>query len=129
MAVDGSTIQVPKNKENQQHFGAWLTAAGPECPVARISQLFDPLNKITVAAIAAPKLNGERELASELFLNLRPMDLVLLDRGYPAFWLFKMIVCTGGHFCARISDNLLSQVEKFTNAGAMDDIVTFNPSW
>jgi len=96
--------------------------------VARISQLFDPLNKITIAAVAGPKSIGERELASELFLNLSPLDLVLLDRGYPAFWLFKLIVSVGGHFCARISDQLWSQVKAFSHSGSMDQILIFNPS-
>ena len=129
LAVDGSTIQVPKNDDNLKHFGAWRTAAGPDCPMARIAYLFDTLNKITVAAIADPKANGEREMASELFLNLRPMDLVLLDRGYPAFWLFKLIAATGSHFCARISDKLWSQVKAFTLSKAKDDVVTFHPTW
>jgi hypothetical protein len=129
LAVDGSTIKVPKNPENVKHFGVWRTAAGPECPVARISQLFDVLNKITVAAVVAPKAEGERELAAEVFFDLRPMDLVLLDRGYPAFWLFKMILATGGQFCARISDKLWSQVKAFDQSGKMDDILTFEASW
>ena len=128
LAVDGSTMQVPKTHENNKHFGVWLTAAGPECPVARISQLFDPLNKITVAAVAGPKSNGERELAAELFLNLRSLDLVLLDRGYPAFWLFKLVETVGGHFCARISDRSWSQVRAFKRSGKVDEILTFQPS-
>ena len=129
LAVDGSTIQVPKTPENYKHFGSWRTAAGPECPVARISQLFDPLNKITITAVADNKSNGERELASEFFFHLRPLDLVLLDRGYPAFWLFKLIETVGGHFCARISDRLWSQVNSFAESGNLDNIVTFTPSW
>lgn len=104
LAVDGSTIKVPNTSENAAYFGVWRTAAGPEHPVARISQLFDVLNKITIAAVVSPKSIGEREQASELFLHLRPVDLVLLDRGYPAFWLFKLITTVGAHFCARISD-------------------------
>jgi hypothetical protein len=129
LAVDGSTIKVPKTSENMEHFGVWRTAAGTECPVARISQLFDVLNKISVAAVVAPKSEGERELAAELFLHLRPVDLVLLDRGYPAFWLFKLILATGGHFCARISDKLWSQVKAFDQSGKKDDILSFEASW
>jgi hypothetical protein len=130
LAVDGSTMKVPNNPENAEHFGVWRTNAGPECPVARISQLFDVFNKITIAAIADSKAHGERELASELFLQLRPLDLVLLDRGYPAFWLFKLIETTGGHFCARISDKLWSkQLKTFKTSGKTDDILTFDPSW
>lgn len=129
LAADGSTMKVPKTPETIAHFGVWHTAAGPECPVARISQLFDVLNKITIAAVAAPKSEGERELAAELFLDLRPMDLVLLDRGYPAFWLFKLILAAGGQFCARISDKLWSQVNAFSQSENMDDTQIFSASW
>jgi hypothetical protein len=71
--------------------------------MARISQLFDTLNKITVDAIISPKHIGERELAATHFLNLKPTDLVLMDRGYPAWWLFALLMSRGGQFCARIS--------------------------
>ena len=59
--------------------------------MARLSQLYDPLNKITVDAIISPKHIGERELAAQHFLNIMPTDLVLMDRGYPAWWLFALI--------------------------------------
>lgn len=129
LAVDGSTIRVPNSSENIAHFGNLGAAAGTECPVARISQIFDPLNKITIAAVAEPTANGERQLASELFLNLRALDLVLLDRGYPAFWIFKLIETIGGHFCARIPNRLWSQVKAFSKSESMDDLITFNASW
>jgi hypothetical protein len=48
--------------------------------MARLSQLFDTLNKITVDAIISPKHIGERELAANHFLHLKPTDLVLMDR-------------------------------------------------
>ncbi|MBF0529110.1 MAG: hypothetical protein HQK55_07545 [Deltaproteobacteria bacterium] len=53
--------------------------------MARVFQLFEVLNKITISAVIAPQSEGERELAVELFHNLRPVDFVLLDRGYSAF--------------------------------------------
>ena len=129
MVGDGSTVQVPVTKENIEHFGAWRPPGGTQCPVARISQLFDSLNKITVTAVISPKSNGERELASELFLHLRPTDLVLLDRGYPAFWLFKLIETGGSHFCARITDQTWLKVKTFKQSGKIDDILYFDPSW
>ena len=33
-----------------------------------------------------------RDPAAQDFLNLVPHDLVLLDRGYPSFWLFNLII-------------------------------------
>ncbi|MBW1700117.1 MAG: hypothetical protein JRH18_20735 [Deltaproteobacteria bacterium] len=47
--------------------------------MARISQLYDPLNDITVDAAISPKCVGEREMAANHFLSLMPNDLMLMD--------------------------------------------------
>ena len=91
LAVDGSTMQVPNTPENLAHFGAWQPAKGGPCPMARVSQMFDVLNDVTLNALIVPKTFGERELAADHFAHLCPSDLILLDRGYPAFWLFALI--------------------------------------
>ena len=103
LATDGSTIRLPHTDDIQKHFGQWKVRQGRPSPMARLSQLFDPLNKITVDAIISPKQVGERELAANHFLNLMPNDLVLMDRGYPAWWLFALVLSMNAHFCARIS--------------------------
>ena len=75
-AVDGSTLQVPNTPENMTHFGAWQPAKGAPCPMARISQMFDVLNDVTLDAVIGPKDFGERDLAAEHFVHLRCGDLV-----------------------------------------------------
>lgn len=103
LAIDGSTIRLPHTEDIQKHFGSWKLRQGRPCPMARLSQLFDPLNKITVDAIISPKRVGERELAADHCVNLVPNDLVLMDRGYPAWWLFALVLSKDAQFCARIS--------------------------
>ena len=76
--------------------------------MARASQLFDPLNRISVDAIISPKHIGERELAA--FLKLLPEDLVLLDRGYPAYWLFNLILSVYQDFHAKVFSKNLTQI-------------------
>ena len=97
-AIDGTTVQLPRIEAISEHFGAWNPSQGDECPMARVSQMFDVLNKITIDAIIESKSIGERELAAFHFLKLMPGDLVLLDRGYPAYWLFNLIFISGGRF-------------------------------
>ena len=92
VAADGSMSELPDTEENSAHFGVWHPAAGGTCPKARVSQMFDVLNKVTLDAIIAPKEKGERVLAKAHFAHLKTGDLVLLDRGYPAFWLFAFIL-------------------------------------
>ena len=127
VAVDGSTVQVPNTSENLAHFGAWKPAKGGPCPMARISQMFDVLNDVTLDALIVPKAFGERELAAEHFADLRIDDLVLLDRGYPAFWLFALILSKNAHFCARMKVSGWNVVERFVACGLSEQIVVLQP--
>lgn len=129
LAVDGSTLRVPDEKEIAEHFGVWNSTKGEEpCPKAGCSQMFDVLNKITVDAIISPKCEGERELAAFHFLKLQPDDLLLLDRGYPASWLFNLVLSLGANFCARISYKKWKVVESFYESGEKEQIIMLEPS-
>ena len=127
LAVDGTTIRVPDEKEVIEHFGVWKPVQGGECPKARASQMYDVLNEISIDTIIKPKSYGERELAAFHFLKLTPQDLVLLDRGYPSFWLFKMILTLNSNFCARVSKNW-NVIKDFDLSGKNEDVVTLEAS-
>jgi hypothetical protein len=127
--VDSTTLRVPNEKEIAEHFGVWNSIKGEKpCPKARGSQMFDVLNKITVDAIISPICEGERELAVTHFLKLQPTDLLLADRGYPAYWLFNLILSLEANFCARISYKKWKIVETFYESGEKEQIVMLNPS-
>ena len=129
MAVDGSTVQVPNTPENLEHFGAWQPARGAPCPMARVSQMFDALNDVTLDALIVPKSVGERELAARHFTHLRPNDLVLLDRGYPAFWLFALILNKDAQFCARMKLSGWEVVKRFVTSGLSEQTVVVLPTY
>ncbi|MGI9569842.1 MAG: IS4 family transposase [Desulfobulbia bacterium] len=124
LAIDGSTTKLPMTDDVAQHFGVWNVRQGAPSPMARISQLFDVLNKMTVDAIINPKRIGERELAAQHLLNVMPNDLILLDRGYPAWWLFNLILSMEANFCARVSCTKWKVVRKFYRSGLSEKVVT-----
>ena len=127
LALDGSMSELPAEPDVGAHFGVWHPAAGGSCPKARLSQLFDPLNRVTVDALILPKDIGEREAAAQHCVHLQPTDLVLLDRGYPAFWLLVLIRSTGAHFCLRFKSTGWQIVETFLATGPREQIVTMAP--
>lgn len=129
IAVDGSTVQLPNTQEVLDHFGAWQPAKGAACPMARVSQMFDVLNHITLDAVITPKSQGERDLAATHFAYLRPDDLILLDRGYPAFWLFALIHEKNAQFCARMKLSSWAVVKNFVASGLSEQIVSLLPSY
>jgi len=124
LAIDGSTTRLPQIKEIAEHFGQWCVTKGKPSAMARVSELFDALNKITIDAIIFPKNTGERELAAQHLLKAMPGDLILLDRGYPAWWLFNLILSVDADFCARISCTKWKAVRKFYNSGRPQQIIS-----
>lgn len=129
LAIDGSTVKVPRTKDVADHFGTWNPAKGDACPIARTSHLFDALNGIVVDAVITPKGQGERSLAAGHAQYLKSDDLVLLDRGYPAFWLFVLILSTHAQFCARVTTTHWREIRKFYNSGRKERIITLRPSF
>jgi hypothetical protein len=124
LAIDGSTTKLPMTDDVAQHFGVWNVRQGAPSPMARVSQLFDVLNKMTVDALIKPKRIGERELAAQHMLNVMPNDLILLDRGYPAWWLFNLILSMEANFCSRVSCTKWKVIRKFFRSGLSEKIVT-----
>lgn len=127
LIIDGSMIRLPRCEDIAKHFGVWKVRQGQPSPMARISQLYDTLNKITVDALISPKHIGERELAAQHLLNIMPTDLVLLDRGYPAWWLFALITSLEANFCARISCTKWKIVRSFFQSNAKESIILLPP--
>jgi len=123
VAIDGSLARLPRTKAVAQHFGVWNGRQGPASPMGRISQFFDVLNKVTIDAIISPKSVGERELAAQHMPKAMSNDLLLLDRGYPAWWLFRLILSNNANFCARISYKKWKVVRKFFRSGLSEKII------
>lgn len=123
LAIDGSTVRLPVTQPIIEHFGTWNGRQGAPSPVARVSQLFDVLNKISVDALIKPKSIGERELAAQHMINVMDNDLILLDRGYPAWWLFNLILSMDAQFCARVSCTRWKVVRKFFRSGLPEKII------
>jgi hypothetical protein len=123
LAIDGSTVRLPMTESIAEHFGVWNGRQGAPSPMARVSQLFDVLNKISVDALIKPKSIGERELAAQHMINVMDNDLILLDRGYPAWWLFNLILSMDAQFCARVSCTKWKVVRKFFHSGLPEKII------
>jgi hypothetical protein len=96
--------------------------------LARLSSLYDVLNGITVEADIVPMREGERVLAGEHLAATRADDLLLYDRGYPAFWLFALHALEQRHFCARVPVGFSDEVKAFVDSGEASATVAFEPN-
>ena len=108
LAIDSSLLRLPANPGVWAHFGGQeaVNQNGP-CGVrvaqARLSVLYDVLNRLGLNTQLAGMATGEVALATTQLGALRPGDLLLMDRGYPGYEFFARIVAHGGHFVARCS--------------------------
>lgn len=129
LATDGTLLDVPDNPEIRKEFGVWGSRHdGKGSPKARVSNLFDVLNEVTIDAQIASKSVGERRLALRHFPLLTKQDLLLIDRGYPAFWFFVAIRKRKAHFCARLDGTNWAIAKTFIKSGKSEVKIVLRPS-
>jgi Transposase DDE domain len=126
-AVDGSTLRLPDTPDAIATFGQMFPAHSAPATLARISQVYDPLNKLILDALIAPYHRDERDLLVEHLAALEAGCLLLLDMGYPAFWVFAALQTRKIAWCARVALDTWSVVREFLAAGQADAAVTLEP--
>lgn len=131
VGIDGSAIKIYGDDYCKAHFG--VIDNGSETPygLARVSQGYDVLNHITLAASISPNSIGEREMALGHFKEMQNHnDLILLDRGYPGYGFFQRILESNRQFCARVSVGTWKTItEPFLNSGLNEQIVEYTPGY
>jgi hypothetical protein len=124
LAVDGSTLRLPKHSSIEQEFKS--IGFGPkgdsEGTLARTSVLYDVLNLLVLDAEMAPFSTGERAILKTHLDHLEQGDLLLLDRGYASFELLVELKKRGIEYCMRMK-NWWLDIRKFTESDLKDDIV------
>ena len=126
-AVDGSTLRLPDTPDAIATFGRMFPAHSAPATLARISQVYDPLNGLILDALIAPYQRDERNLLVEHLATLEAGCLLLLDSGYPAFWVFAALQARKIAWCARVALDTWSVVRNFLAAGQDDAVVLLEP--
>lgn len=88
--------------------------------------LYDVLNMVTIDSQIAPYVSSERDLLMQHLDHVKSGDLLLLDRGYPSFWLLFLLKAKGIEFCVRLKDDWWLKVKEFTESLDKERIVTFS---
>ena len=127
LAVDGTRLMLPRHKTVTEEFG--VHGFGPKADSARSmamgSMLYDVLNHLTLDAEIAPYSASERDLLMLHLDKVNKGDMLLLDRGYPCFWLLFLLSARGIEFCVRLKDNWWLQVKDFSESSERERIVKF----
>lgn len=121
LAVDGSRLNLPTHASIDVEFGPFVD----ETRQARCSLLYDVINLVPVDGQISSLANGERQLLIKHLDQLQKGDLLLMDRGYPAQWLFSLLASKGIDFCARLSDYNWSAAADFAKSPKQQIQLTF----
>ncbi len=127
LAVDGSRVCLPNHPSIKEEFGEH--GFGPKAEanqsLALISMLYDVLNLITLDSSIGKYTDSERDHLVNHMDRMQKGDLLLLDRGYPCFWLFFLLKAKGIDFCIRLTDDWWKQVNGFLKETHLEKIVSF----
>lgn len=127
LAVDGTRMVLPNHPSIVEEFGQQKFGPNADIPhsLAMGSMLYDCLNQITIDAQMAPYASSERDLLMLHMDKIKSGDMLLLDRGYPCFWLLFLLKARQIDFCVRLKDNWWLKVKDFTESNEKERIVTF----
>lgn len=124
-AIDGTKKNLPDSEQLRDYFGA---PRGAHFPQLITAVLFDVLAKLPINFVRGPFNTPERDLAMELLEDLGPGDLLIMDRGFPAYWLFHEIIRQGIELLVRLpKDGKFKEVRAFLKSRTRDGIVTLKP--
>jgi hypothetical protein len=124
LAVDGSDLRLPDTADVRGEF----ESPDDEVPRARIVELHDVLNHLTIAARCSPLYMGERFHAEQLLDSASPGDVVLYDRGFPGFYLMALHRQKGIDYCMRVVNDRFKATAAFAASGERERWVEIPPS-
>ena len=126
LAVDGSTLQLPKHSTIEAEFGVHMFGPKADSPksLARISYLYDVLNGLVLDSRIGSFSTSETDMAWEHLEHVSKNDVILFDRYYPSYQLIFSLKFMGVNFCFRMKSDWWTVVREFTSGKSNDEIVS-----
>jgi len=108
LGIDGSMLRLPNHPELFEQFTPVPINCEPNIatkmyPQARISVLYDLLNRVGLDGQLRPASQGEVGLAIEQLDQAGDQDIIVTDRGYTGYPYLSAAVYLGLHFISRCS--------------------------
>lgn len=124
LCIDGSTLELPSSPEIIDYFG--VNSESNQIPIAKISTLFDLLNELMLDTNIAPSHSSEYDLAIKHLDRVKESDLLIMDRGYGARWLFFLLLKKKADFVIRLQHGFGSDFDEFWNSKENSKIIEIN---
>lgn len=127
-AIDGSQLRLPITEPLQRYFGCQSGTHNAKQTMGLCSAYYDVLNEIVIDAMLEPTGTSERDCLAHHLEVAGANDLVLLDRGYNAFWVFSHLTLHDKAFCIRARTARDNIVADFVESGQREATVTYTPN-
>jgi hypothetical protein len=116
-AVDGSTAYLVDKKEVVDYFGTQVNQFG-YIPMARVMQIQDILNDLTVRGTIRPIIESEQAIMNGWVYKLNKDSITLFDRGFTSFALMYLMNNeeTPRNFVMRCKTTFNKDVLQFMNS-------------
>lgn len=121
LCIDSSALELPKSQEIISDFG--VNSESNMVPMAKISTLFDLENEFILDSVIAHNCSSEYDLAVDHFSKLKLGDLLIMDRGYGARWLFYLLMLKKVDFVIRLQHEFGNEIEQFWNSEENSQII------
>lgn len=120
MAVDGTCLDVADEQANAYYFGYPASSRGESAlPQMRVLGLVECGTHVFTAAALAPCAQGEQSLAEQLLPQRLQSDMLLLaDRGFYSFKLWRLAQEGGGALLWRVKSTLKLPVQRLLPDGS-----------
>lgn len=109
VAVDGTVFDLPASQDNA---AAFQIPSGGVLPQARLVALAECGSLALVGGTFDSIEVGERTLLERLLGKLTPEMLLLADRGFPSYELYRDAAATGAQLLWRVSDSFTLPVKR-----------------
>ena len=127
LAVDGSRLVLPDTAELESIYGRTRNQSETGVVQARISVLYDVLNRFAIDGVLAPLSTGESVLALNHLAFAKTKDLIIYDRGYPSFNLIYEHFEKGVDFLIRVKADFSNITREFYQSGLQSAIARMQP--
>ena len=127
LSIDGTRLVLPNHSSIVDEFGQheFGPNADSKRSLALGSVLYDVFNHLTIDAQLDKYSSSERDLLMQHLEFVKKGDLLLLDRGYPCFWLLFLLLAKGIEFCVRLKADWWLEVNDFLKSDENERIVEF----
>lgn len=125
LAIDGSTLRLPKSKETLAAYGH-SERDNKQLVEGKLSLVYDILNRIPVSAKLYRGRTNDIVACQEQLSLLGEGDLIVADRGYESYAFFAQIIEQKANFVIRCKNNRVVCRKLIEDSNTIEQVVTLS---